>query len=76
MTPNAPINVWLARQGRTPESFDAVERLCYAGERGMGALEFTPAIGPRATQTGQVQIDQLALPWIPSGYAVSLVATP
>ncbi len=28
---NALIDAWLARQGRTPESFDAVERLCYIG---------------------------------------------
>ncbi len=26
---NALIDAWLARQGRTPESFNAVERLCY-----------------------------------------------
>ncbi len=43
---NALIDAWLAGQGRTPESFDAVERLCYTGKRGMGALEFTPVIGP------------------------------
>lgn len=43
---NALIDVWLARQGRAPESFDAVERLCYIGARGMGALEFEPALGP------------------------------
>ena len=34
---NNLINAWLARQGRTPESFDAVERLCCTGQRGMGA---------------------------------------
>ena len=43
MAPNALINTLLARQDRTPESFDAVERLCYTGEGGMGVLEFTPA---------------------------------
>ena len=43
---DALINAWLATQGRTPESFNAVERLCYIGERGMGALEFSPAQGP------------------------------
>src|SRR6516165_6884290 len=43
---NALIDAWLATQGRTPESFNAVERLCYTGTRGMGALEFAPAIGP------------------------------
>ncbi len=43
---NAVIDVWLARQGRAPGSFSAVERLCYIGTRGMGALEFEPASGP------------------------------
>jgi serine/threonine-protein kinase HipA len=36
---NALIDAWLATQGRTPGSFNAVERLCYTGTRGMGALE-------------------------------------
>ena len=43
---NALIDAWLARQGRSPEDFNAVERLCYIGVRGMGALEFVPATGP------------------------------
>jgi serine/threonine-protein kinase HipA len=42
---NALIDPWLATQGRTPESFNPVERLCYTGTRGMGALEFAPATG-------------------------------
>ncbi len=49
---NLLINQWLTRQGRTPESFDPVERLCYLGTRAMGALEFRPAIlsaGPSET---------------------------
>ncbi len=41
---NAVIDAWLAAQGRSPESFNPVERLCYIGARGMGALEFEPAI--------------------------------
>jgi len=56
---NNLINAWLARQGRTPESFDAVERLCYTGQRGMGALEFRPAQGPRAQTSGSIQIAEL-----------------
>ena len=43
---NAVINKWLAGQGRSPESFTAIERLCYTGKRGMGALEYVPAAGP------------------------------
>lgn len=56
---NALIDVWLASQGRLPDSFNAVERLCYTGERGMGALEFVPAIGPGARQTTAIEIGQL-----------------
>jgi len=56
---NALIDAWLATQGRQPDSFNAVERLCYTGQRGMGALEFAPAIGPRARQASRIQIDRL-----------------
>ncbi len=40
---HALIDAWLASQGRTAVSFHPVERLCYVGSRGMGALEFQPA---------------------------------
>ncbi len=56
---NAIIDAWLRRQGRTPDSFDPVERLCYTGNRGMGALEFVPARGPEAGEEDMVQIDRL-----------------
>lgn len=56
---NALIDAWLATQGRQPDSFNSLERLCYTGERGMGAMEFTPAIGPQAQQVNQIQIDTL-----------------
>jgi len=39
---NALIDAWLAAQGRSAQSFNPVERLCYTGSRGMGALEFRP----------------------------------
>jgi serine/threonine-protein kinase HipA len=56
---NALINAWLATRGRAPESFNAVERLCYTGRRGMGALEFEPTIGPKARRTTRIQVDKL-----------------
>ncbi len=56
---NALIDVWLATQGRQAGSFNAVERLCYIGGRGMGALEFVPVIGPKARLENQIQIDKL-----------------
>lgn len=56
---NSLINAWLASQGRQPGSFNAVERLCYTGERGMGALEFAPAIGPQSKTTQRIDVDKL-----------------
>lgn len=41
---NLLIDQWLARQGRTPQSFDPVERLCYLGKRATGAMEFQPTL--------------------------------
>jgi len=52
---NALIDAWLVREGRDPGSFNAVERLCYTGARGMGALEYHPS--PWATGTKPVPID-------------------
>ena len=56
---NALIDAWLATQGRAPVSFNAVERLCYTGARGMGALEFVPASGPAARAAQKIEIDTL-----------------
>lgn len=56
---NAVINAWLAREGRTPESFNPVERLCYIGARGMGALEFKPALFGPASQSSAVEVAAL-----------------
>ena len=56
---NALIDAWLASLGRQRDSFNAVERLCHTGERGMGALEFAPAIGPKAKQSTHIEISRL-----------------
>src|SRR5208283_770087 len=56
---NTLIDAWLATQGRTPGSFNAVERLCYVGARGMGALEFVPALGPKPQRAKKIAIDAL-----------------
>ena len=58
---NTLIDAWLASQGRTAASFNPVERLCYIGIRGMGALEFEPAyLGPPSS-TNEIEISQLVL---------------
>ena len=56
---NALIDAWLATQGRSPESFNAVERLCYVGRRGMGALEYAPATGPQWRRGKRLDVDAL-----------------
>lgn len=56
---HALIDAWLATEGRKPESFNAVERLCYIGVRGMGALEYAPAVGPPLRASTKVSVDAL-----------------
>ncbi len=56
---NALIDAWLATTGRTPGSFSPIERLCYTGSRGMGALEFAPALGPKPRKATTIDIDAL-----------------
>ncbi|MBB3059484.1 type II toxin-antitoxin system HipA family toxin [Microbulbifer rhizosphaerae] len=56
---NAIIDAWLARQGRTPGDFSPIERLCYTGHRGMGALEFEPAVDGRFRESAPVEIAEL-----------------
>jgi serine/threonine-protein kinase HipA len=56
----ALIDAWLASQGRDRSSFDVVQRLCYLGTRGMGALEFQPAHEPTAPGAADLQIGALA----------------
>ena len=56
---NALIDAWLARSGRMPESFNAVERLCYTGSRGMGALEYVPATRLDTPESTRIEVDKL-----------------
>jgi serine/threonine-protein kinase HipA len=56
---NRLIDVWLARTGRTPEQFHAVDRLCYTGIRGMGALEFEPATAGKELADRPLEVAEL-----------------
>lgn len=40
---NAVIEQWLMSLGKSMRDFTAIDRLCYTGKRGMGALEYVPA---------------------------------
>lgn len=56
---NRLIDVWLARTGKTREQFNAVDRLCYTGRRGMGALEFEPATTTQDLLDRPLEVQQL-----------------
>jgi serine/threonine-protein kinase HipA len=48
---NALVNAFMQSRGRTLESISTLDRLAYMGKRGMGALEFRPAMGSRTDST-------------------------
>lgn len=56
---NALIDVWLSTQGREASSFNPVERLCYMGARGMGALEFKPSSFGKMSSKTPVEINEM-----------------
>jgi serine/threonine-protein kinase HipA len=56
---NQLINLWLAQQGRPQDSMNPVEMLCFIGTRGMGALEFEPAVLKETKRAFSIEIDSL-----------------
>ncbi len=56
---NRIIDRWLAKQGRSQESFNPVERLCYIGRRGMGALEYEPVLSRPDNFSEKIEINEL-----------------
>jgi serine/threonine-protein kinase HipA len=56
---NAILDGWLAANGRTKESFNSIERLCYIGERGMGALEFRPSRDLDFGESDEIDVNKL-----------------
>lgn len=56
---NKLINIWLAKQGRPENSMNPVEKLCFIGARGMGALEFEPAQIKTNKNTFALELDSL-----------------
>ncbi len=57
---NQIIDEWFASKGLSDRAFSPVDRLCYVGKRGMGALEFDPAQNnPQLDQSAVVEIAHL-----------------
>ena len=57
---NAVLGAWLKTRGRLPGSLTPIERLCYTGIRGMGALEYKPALFDDEDKSEVVRVDSLA----------------
>ncbi len=56
---NQLINRWLEKNNRLPESMNPVEKLCFIGNRGMGALEFEPAHLKAGNNTFSIELSGL-----------------
>lgn len=56
---NKLIDEWLERQGREFSDFSPFERLCYIGDRGIGALEYRPSKKMIKDVNDTVAIDEM-----------------
>lgn len=56
---NLLINQWLKLNNISRSDFSPLDRLCYIGHRGMGALEFEPAKEPGKRASIPLEIDKL-----------------
>lgn len=56
---NTLIDLWLSRNGRSPNDFTPIERLCYVGSRAMGALEFHPSLTKESSAIEDIQLGEL-----------------
>ncbi len=57
---NRLIDQWLVLNNIPKSEFTPLDRLCYIGTRGMGALEFQPAKNIGKAQTTTLEVDKLA----------------
>lgn len=55
---NIVIKRYLENQGRSEDSLSVIEKLCYVGQRGMGALEYEPSVNI-ADVDEEIDIDAL-----------------
>ena len=53
---SAIVNTWLERNGVPLSRITPLDRLAYLGDRGMGALEFSPASGPTEPEPSTVDL--------------------
>ena len=58
---NALIAARPTTRGLRPQPLNALETLSYTGSRGMGALEFFPADGPRSRKAETISVERLVV---------------
>lgn len=57
---NQIIDEWFASKGLSGKTFNPLDRLCYVGKRGMGALEFEPVQNnPQLDESSVIEISHL-----------------
>ena len=56
---NALIDAWMAKRGILKNQITALDRLAYMGKRGVGALEFKPALGAHKESAAPLQMKSL-----------------
>ena len=56
---NALIDAWMAERGTKKTDVTTLDRLAYMGKRGMGALEFRPALGSHRESVEPLQMQSL-----------------
>ncbi len=56
---NKVIEQWLASHGRSIADFTAIDRLCYTGKRGMGALEYVPVTSEFADIDEEINVSEM-----------------
>ena len=57
---NKILDEWFVSKGMSISEFTPLDRLCYVGKRGMGALEYEPANNDKTlNESSQIEIDQL-----------------
>lgn len=56
---NKVIDAYCVAHGRNPSSFTPLERLCYVGKHGMGALEYAPTIERTSKNEQPLLIEEL-----------------
>lgn len=56
---NRVINSWFKQNNIEAGSFTPVDRLCYIGQRGMGALEYEPAFDKQMGKATELDVEKL-----------------